>query len=183
MDHDASGGMRLARHAGVGSGRRPDPRLAKRSTVFSLPDVHGQPRSLDEFQGKPVVVAFMGTECPLAKTYAPRLEELAAEFGKQGVAFLGIDANSQDTLTELAAYGRVHKLTFPLLKDNNNEVADKFGAVRTPEVFLLDKDHVVRYWGRIDDQYGFKTGAGYVKPKLQKPSCPTPSAKCWPASR
>ena len=53
-----------------------------------------------------------------------------------------------------------------MLKDNNNEVADRFGAVRTPEVFVLDKDRVVRYWGRIDDQYGFKTGAGYVKPKL-----------------
>ncbi len=141
--------------------------VGKKIDSFSLPDVHGQSRSLGEFQGKPVVVAFVGTECPLAKTYAPRLEALAAEFGKQGVAFLGIDANSQDTLTELANYGRVHKLTFPLLKDNNNEVADKFGAVRTPEVFLLDKDHVVRYWGRIDDQYGFKTGAGYVKPKLQ----------------
>ena len=55
-----------------------------------------------------------------------------------------------------------------MLKDNNNEIADRFGAVRTPEVFLLDKDRVVRYWGRIDDQYGFKTGAGYVKPKLNE---------------
>ena len=55
-----------------------------------------------------------------------------------------------------------------MLKDNNNEIADKLGAVRTPEVFLLDKNHVVRYWGRIDDQYGFKTGAGYVKPKLNQ---------------
>ena len=33
---------------------------------------------------------------------------------------------------------------------------------------MLDKDRVVRYWGRIDDQYGFKTGAGYVKPKLNE---------------
>ena len=61
-------------------------------------------------------------------------------------------------------------ITFPVLKDNNNEIADQLGAVRTPEVFVLDKDHVVRYWGRIDDQYGFKTGAGYVKPKLNERS-------------
>ena len=38
----------------------------------------------------------------------------------------------------------------------------------TPEAFLLDRDRVVRDWGRIDDQYGFKTGAGYVKPKLNE---------------
>src|SRR5690606_3651883 len=110
---------------------------------------------------------FLGVDCPLAKNYAPRLNELAAQYADQGVAFVGVDANVQDSLSEIANYAKEFKLTFPVLKDNNNIVADKLGAVRTPEVFLLDKDHVVRYWGRIDDQYGFKTGAGYVKPKLR----------------
>jgi peroxiredoxin len=142
--------------------------IGKKIENFSLPDIHGKPHALSEYQGKLVVVAFLGAECPLAKTYAPRLKSLAAEFASQGVAFVGIDSNQQDALSEIAAYGRVHELTFPLLKDNNNEIADRFGAVRTPEVFLLDKDRVIRYWGRIDDQYGFKTGAGYVKPKLKE---------------
>ncbi len=44
-------------------------------------------------------------------------------------------------------------------------MADKFAAVRTPEVFVLDKDRVVRYWGRIDDQYGFADGLGYQRPE------------------
>ncbi len=140
--------------------------VGKKVENFSLPDFHGKTHALDEFKGHPVVVVFLGTECPLAKTYAPRLRELAAEFAQQGVAFLGIDSNMQDSLTEIAAYARVHGIEFPVLKDNNNEIADRFGAVRTPEAFLLDGDVVVRYWGRIDDQYGFKTGAGYVKPKL-----------------
>ena len=140
--------------------------VGKKVGNFSLPDFHGKTRSLDEFKDKLVVLAFVGTECPLAKSYAPRLRDLAAEFEKQGVAFLGVDANMQDSLTEIGTFARIHGITFPMLKDNNNELADRVGAVRTPEVFLLDKDRVVRYWGRIDDQYGFKTGAGYVKPKL-----------------
>ena len=45
-------------------------------------------------------------------------------------------------------------IKFPLLKDPGNKVADHFRAVRTPEVFVLDEQRVVRYWGRIDDQYG-----------------------------
>jgi hypothetical protein len=69
------------------------------------------------------------------------------------VAFVGINSNQQDSLSELAAYAKTHGINFPLLKDVGNVVADQFGAVRTPEVFLLDKDRVVRYWGRIDDQY------------------------------
>jgi peroxiredoxin len=145
-----------------------DTPIGKQVADFALPDTHGKPRSLADYQGKPVVVAFIGAECPLAKTYAPRLQALSEEFADEGVAFLAIDANLQDTLTEIADYGRIHGVKFPLLKDNNNEVADQLGAVRTPEVFLLDKDHVVRYWGRIDDQYGFKTGAGYVKPTLRE---------------
>ena len=43
-------------------------------------------------------------------------------------------------------------------------MADAFAAARTPEVFVLDKDRVVRYWGRIDDQYGFADGLGYQRP-------------------
>ncbi len=144
-----------------------DSPIGKKIEDFSLPDVHGNTHSLADYKGQPVVIAYVGTECPLAKNYAPRLNDLAAEFEKDGVRFLAINSNVQDTLGEVLTYARTFKLSFPVLKDNGSVVADKMGAVRTPEVFLLDKDHVVRYWGRIDDQYGFKTGAGYVKPKLR----------------
>jgi hypothetical protein len=42
-----------------------------------------------------------------------------------------------------------------VLKDLNHQAADAFGAERTPEVFLLDAGRVMRYRGRIDDQYGY----------------------------
>ncbi|REK09839.1 MAG: thiol-disulfide isomerase [Planctomycetota bacterium] len=141
--------------------------IGKKIENFTLPDHHGKPHALADVKDKLVVIAFVGTECPLAKNYAPRLKDLSEEFGKQGVAFLAINSNVQDSLSEVGNYARIHELPFPVLKDNNNVVADQMGAVRTPEVFLLDEDRVVRYWGRIDDQYGFKTGAGYVKPKLR----------------
>ncbi len=140
--------------------------IGKQVANFSLPDFRGKAHSLDDYQDKVVVLAFLGTECPLARIYAPRLRDLATEFEAQGVVFLGVDANLQDSLAEIGAFARIHRLTFPLLKDNNNELADRVGAVRTPEVFLLDRQRVIRYWGRIDNQYGIKTGAGYARPKL-----------------
>ena len=143
--------------------------VGKKVDVFSLPDHHGRDISLDELKGtQATVVVFLGTECPLAKVYAPRLAELAKEFGPKGVNFVGIDANLQDSLSDIAAFAKSHELGFPMLKDLGNKVADAMGAQRTPEVFLLDRDRTVRYCGRIDDQYGFKTGAGYVKPKLSE---------------
>lgn len=133
---------------------QPSSPIGKRIESFELKDFGGKPHSLGELADKQaVVVVFLGTECPLATLYAPRLTQLSERFAAQGVAFVGINSNQQDSLSEMAAYARTHGLNFPLLKDVGNAVADQFGAVRTPEVFLLDKNRVVRYWGRIDDQY------------------------------
>jgi peroxiredoxin len=139
--------------------------LGKRIETFSLHDHLGAKRDLAEWKNsRAVVVVFLGCECPLAKLYGPRLAELATEFGPQGVQVIGINANIQDSLQEIAQYVRVHKIDFPVLKDPTGEVADLFGAERTPEAFLLDRDRVVRYAGRIDDQYG----VGYSRPEVKR---------------
>ncbi|HEV3136910.1 MAG TPA: redoxin domain-containing protein [Pirellulales bacterium] len=128
--------------------------LGKRVQSFDLRDFRGKHYSLDDFQeSRALVVAYLGTECPLALQYAPRLAQLSDRFSERGVAFIGVNSNQQDSISELAAYAKIHEIKFPLLKDVGNLVADQMGAVRTPEVFLLDRDRVVRYWGRIDDQY------------------------------
>jgi peroxiredoxin len=122
---------------------------------FTLCDSRGQPHSLATLaEKKLVVVVFLGASCPLAKLYGPRLAELASEFEPRGVAFLGVNSNAQDSLADVAAFVRLHQIPFPILKDPDQAVADLLGAVRTPEAFVLDENRVVRYWGRIDDQYG-----------------------------
>ena len=102
-----------------------------------------------------VVIAFLGIECPLASLYAPQLAELARGYEKKGVAFFGVDANQQDAPSALSRFAQEHDLPFPLLKDVGNELADRLGVERTPEVFVLDAGRVVRYRGRVDDQFGF----------------------------
>lgn len=127
---------------------------------LELPDAYGKNHTLEEFAGSPVlVVTFLGTECPLAKLYGPRLQELANQYADRGVAFVGVDANTQDSLAEITAYARRHEIEFPLLKDNTGETTQSFGATRTPEVFVLDALRRIRYQGRIDDQYG----VGYAR--------------------
>ena len=72
---------------------------AKPTVGLRLQDHRGAWHTLDEARDRKVVVlAFLGTECPLAEAYAPRLAELARDFGKQGVAFFGVDANTGKTL-------------------------------------------------------------------------------------
>ena len=66
----------------------------------------------------------------------------------------GGDARDDAMPERLAGYARKHTLPFPLLKDPGNVVADRFGARRTPEAFVLDGERRIRYQGRIDDQFG-----------------------------
>lgn len=135
---------------------------------FTLRDFRGKTHQLSDYSDRPwLVVAFLGTECPLAKLYAPRLEALSGEFGPRGVAFLGIDSNRQDSVTKMAAFARLHQIEFPLLKDPGNVVADVFGALRTPEVFVLDAERRVVYHGRVDDQFSFSSGVGYARNEAQ----------------
>ena len=121
---------------------------------FSLKDFRGKSHALSDYQtSRVMVVAVLGTECPLAKQYAVKLQKLADEYADRGVTVVAIDANRQDSLSELAAFAKTNSLTFPLLKDLNQEVADALHATRTPEVFVLDSRRVVRYQGRVDDQF------------------------------
>jgi peroxiredoxin/mono/diheme cytochrome c family protein len=135
---------------------------------FSLPDIHGRDRALDELSDKQiVVVAFLGCECPLTRLYGPRLQDLADEYAAKDVAILGIDANQQDSLSDMSAFARQYGVKFPLLKDRDGAVADRFGVVRNPEVFVLDRDRKIRYRGRVDDQYGQGSSSGYAKTKVK----------------
>ncbi|MEX2307488.1 MAG: redoxin domain-containing protein [Pirellulales bacterium] len=121
---------------------------------FRLPDRMGKEHALADFAAQDlVVVAFLGTECPLAKLYAVRLQAITEEYAERGVAVLAVMANVQDSLTEIAAFVERHKITYPVLKDKRNKVADLFAAERTPQVFVLDRQRTVRYQGRVDDQY------------------------------
>ena len=131
-----------------------DAHIGRAVADFSLPDCRGKTHSLADLADRRiVVVVFLGAECPLAQLYAPRLAALFREYEPRGVGFLSINANAQDSLADIAAFVRTHRFPFPILKDPDHAVADLFGAVRTPEAFVLDDRRVVRYWGRIDDQY------------------------------
>jgi len=139
----------------------PSGNLGKTVADFTLRDTEGRPVALASLKdSKAVVVVFLGTECPVNNLFLPRLAELQKEFAGKGVAFLGINANKQDTAARIAAHAKKHAIPFPVLRDEGNAVADRFGARRTPEAFILDGERKIRYQGRIDDQFGI----GFQRP-------------------
>ncbi|HIF00627.1 MAG TPA: redoxin domain-containing protein [Fuerstia sp.] len=102
---------------------------------------------------KLTVVCFLGAECPMARIYGPRLSELAGEFSVNGVRVIGVNSNRQDSMAKIRAYVDELSVSFPVIHDRGNVIADRYAATRTPEVFLLDEQLQLQYHGRIDDQY------------------------------
>jgi peroxiredoxin len=143
-------------------GDAPGGSVGKTIADFSLPDADGKPVALVAGkETKATVVIFVGTECPINNLYMPRLAELHAQFAGKGVRFLAINANRHDTAKTIADHAKKHALPFPVLRDENNIIADRFGAQRTPEAVVLDAGFKIRYQGRIDDQFGI----GYQRAK------------------
>jgi len=98
-----------------------------------------------------IVIMFWSTECPYVQPYTERINKLATDYQKKKVVFWGINSNNTESVDEVIEHKNKNGYVFPMLKDVNNVVADLFGATRTPEVFVLSKDYVLLYHGRIDD--------------------------------
>ena len=123
-------------------------------TQLSLRNLDGTAEDWDKLANKDYIVfVFLGTECPLAKLYLPRLDEISKQYADIA-RVVGIDSNTQDTLAEIQAYVEENKVSFPILKDTQGQLSIALEAERTPEVFILDRSGTIFYQGRVDDQYG-----------------------------
>jgi thiol-disulfide isomerase/thioredoxin/mono/diheme cytochrome c family protein len=131
--------------------------LGSRVADFSLPcPGNGRPWSLIEEtqEARAVVVLFLGTECPINNAYIPVLSALHHRYRARGVVFVGVNSNDQDDAAAIVEHAKKFKIAFPVLKDDGATVADRFGAKRVPEAFVLDGNLIMRYRGRVDDQVG-----------------------------
>jgi len=119
----------------------------------SLRDTLGNARLLSDIEAKAVVLAFVGTECPLASLSIPKLVRMSDEYAERGVAFVLVYSNQPETLVQIAAHSYERDVPFLVLKDFDVELADMLGVSRTPTICVLDESKKLRYRGRIDDQY------------------------------
>ncbi len=119
---------------------------------FKLPDANGQEHTLSSLKGaNGTVLIFVSVNCPVSNAYNERMEKLAVDYKARGINIVGINANETETADDVKRHAAEKHLTFPLLKDNGNKVADTLGATVTPEAFFLDASNKLVYHGRIDN--------------------------------
>lgn len=119
---------------------------------FTLPDAGGTAHSLGSLKGKNgTVLIFVAVQCPVSNGYNERMEKLAQDYKARGINVVGINANSTEPAAQVKDHAAKNNLTFPILKDGGNKIADTLGATRTPGAYFLDASNKLLYHGRIDN--------------------------------
>lgn len=127
---------------------------------FSLKDVNGKMVSLADYKdAKGFIVVFTCNHCPFSVKYEDRIIDLHKKYAPQGYPVVAINPNDEnkqpeDSYAGMKQRAKEKKFPFAYLHDQSQQVAQNFGAARTPHVYLLSKEAgklVVKYIGAIDD--------------------------------
>lgn len=124
---------------------------------FSLPGVDGKTWSRDDFKNAPfLVVAFTCNHCPYVIGSEERMITYQADYKDREVQLVCINSNETenhpgDSFEHMVTRARERGFNFPYLRDETQEIARAFGALKTPHFFLFDKARKLCYTGRMDD--------------------------------
>jgi peroxiredoxin len=116
---------------------------------FELPDLEGNLHRLSDYRGRIVIVNFWSCECPHSERTDRSTMACLVQWGAD-VAMLSIAANRSESVSSVAEAVKTRRLPRVLI-DAEHVVADLYEAVSTPQVFVVDRDGILRYRGAVDD--------------------------------
>jgi len=132
--------------------------LGTKAPDFSLRDVTtGRTISLETFSGnKALVVMFLCHHCPFVKHVSEELARLGRDYAGLNVGIVAISANdpavsSDDSPEGLKRMAAEWGLSFPVCYDESQEVAKRYAAACTPDLYLFDGGRKLVYRGQLDD--------------------------------
>ncbi len=128
-------------------------------TFSNLPGTDGKKYSLSSFSDKSIlVVVFSCNHCPYVQTYEDRMIALQRDYAAKGLQLVAVNSNEvvhypQDNFEEMVKRADLKKFNFPYVRDEDQSVANAYGATHTPEFFVFDAKRKLRYRGKFDDNY------------------------------
>jgi len=132
-------------------------KIGDTATDFKLKSVDGKMYSMSDYKSaKGFIVVFTCNHCPFAKKYEDRINDLAKKYKSKGYILLAINPNDPvaepaDSFDMMKVRAKEKGFAFPYLFDEGQKIFPQYGATKTPHVFLLDKNRIVKYIGAIDD--------------------------------
>jgi len=129
---------------------------------FELKNVDGKMISLSDYnEAKGFIITFTCNTCPFAIAYEDRIIALDKKYASKGYPVIAINPNNPlvqpgDSFKAMQQRAKEKGFTFPYLVDEGQKVYPKYGATKTPHMFILQKTkkgNVVKYIGAIDDNH------------------------------
>jgi peroxiredoxin/mono/diheme cytochrome c family protein len=125
-------------------------KLGKKIENVQFIDLDNKPVPLTSLKDKKaIVLVLLSFDCPVSNSYAVTLADMHKQFASRGVAFAAI--STSEDLAELKKQAAEFKYPFPVYVDPKLDIVDALKATTTPEAFVLDRNLVLRYRGRIDN--------------------------------
>jgi peroxiredoxin len=132
-------------------------KIGDKATDFKLRSVDGKMYGMSDYKNaKGFIIVFTCNHCPFAKKYEDRINALAKKYKSKGYILLAINPNDpalepDDSFELMKVRAKEKGFAFPYLFDEGQKIYPQYGATKTPHVFLLDKNRIVKYIGAIDD--------------------------------
>jgi peroxiredoxin len=128
-------------------------RIGRVVPPIRLRDTAGREWSLSSAEdARATVVAFLNFNCPVSNNSVPTLNALAERFGTQGVTFVAVVCDAADA-AEVDRLAAESKIACRVFFDPDKAAAAHFRATTTPQVFVLDRNRVLRYSGLVNNLY------------------------------
>ena len=131
-------------------------KIGSEAIDFTLPATNGIEYSLSDFSDDILVIFFTCNHCPYVINSDEDTRSIADDFREKGVQFVGINANSEttkpnDSFEKMEERMKEHRFPWIYLRDKNQDIAKKYGALKTPHFYVFDKSRTLVYTGRSVD--------------------------------
>ena len=102
--------------------------------------------------GKPVVLIFIRTDCPISNRYAPLIQQISSEYAAK-VALWLVYPGRTATAERIRQHERDYRYKLPVLRDPKHALVRQAQVQVTPEAAVFDANHRLLYHGRIDNLF------------------------------
>jgi thiol-disulfide isomerase/thioredoxin len=123
-----------------------------------LPGVGGKTHSSGDFDSDILIIVFSCNHCPYVQAYEERMIDFQRSYAGKGVQLVAINSNDEnnypdDSFEKMVERAKARNFNFFYLRDKDQNAANVFGATHTPQFFVFDTRRILRYSGRMDDNW------------------------------
>jgi peroxiredoxin len=120
--------------------------------------VDGKLHKSGDYQQNILIVVFSCNHCPYVQAYEDRMIALKRDYSGKGIELVAINSNDllnypTDNFEGMVQRSKMKGFNFPYLRDDDQSVAEAFGATHTPQFFVFDRERKLCYSGKMDDNW------------------------------